>query len=185
MEIFRARLWAWETPVDAISSGRPLSGTNILLCASLLAIGGPSWAHADSTPSQVKSSQVHRLPSSPAGFRSTFDRLPYGCLLFLCRLDWIRQRKFLLFMVRGFVAVSALRSFLSAPSDTLHARSRFDSQRNCMFRPPESGPFLDEHGGSPRCHRAHCTGCHGAAIGTGSAKRMADAQPSSQLQFGQ
>ena len=44
--------------------------------------------------SQVKSSQVkkslrhlHRLPSSPAGFRSTFDRLPYGCLLFLYRLD--------------------------------------------------------------------------------------------------
>jgi hypothetical protein len=27
------------------------------------------------------------LPSSPAGFRSTFDRLPYGCLLFMYRLD--------------------------------------------------------------------------------------------------
>ena len=39
--------------------------------------------------SQVKSSQVklHRLPSSTAGFRSTFDRLPYGCLLFMYRLD--------------------------------------------------------------------------------------------------
>ena len=30
---------------------------------------------------------LHRLPSSTAGFRSTFDRLPYGCLLFLYRLD--------------------------------------------------------------------------------------------------
>ena len=30
---------------------------------------------------------LHRLPSSTAGFRSTFDRLPYGCLLFLFRLD--------------------------------------------------------------------------------------------------
>ena len=27
------------------------------------------------------------LPSSPAGYRSTFDRLPYGCLLFMYRLD--------------------------------------------------------------------------------------------------
>ncbi len=26
---------------------------------------------------------LHRLPSSPAGFRSTFDRLPFGCLLFM------------------------------------------------------------------------------------------------------
>ena len=25
--------------------------------------------------------------TSPAGFRSTFDRLPYGCLLFMYRLD--------------------------------------------------------------------------------------------------
>jgi hypothetical protein len=30
---------------------------------------------------------LHRLPSSTAGFRSTFDRLPYGCLLFTYRLD--------------------------------------------------------------------------------------------------
>ena len=30
---------------------------------------------------------LHRLPSSTAGFRSTFDRLPYGCLLFMYRLD--------------------------------------------------------------------------------------------------
>ena len=38
--------------------------------------------------SQVKSSRhLHRLPSSTAGFRSTFDRLPYGCLLFMYRLD--------------------------------------------------------------------------------------------------
>jgi hypothetical protein len=45
--------------------------------------------------SQVKSSQVKMdplrhlrpLPSSPAGFWSTFDRLPYGCLLFMYRLD--------------------------------------------------------------------------------------------------
>ena len=33
--------------------------------------------------SQVKSSQV-KLYQHPAGFRRTFDRLPYGCLLFMC-----------------------------------------------------------------------------------------------------
>ena len=32
------------------------------------------------------------LPSSPAGFRSTFDRLPYGCLLFMYRLDYTTER---------------------------------------------------------------------------------------------
>ena len=44
--------------------------------------------------SQVKSSQVKEpirhlrpLPSTTAGLRSTFDRLPYGCLLFMYRLD--------------------------------------------------------------------------------------------------
>ena len=48
--------------------------------------------------SQVKSSQVKSshlrpcrhlrpLPSTTAGLRSTFDRLPYGCLLFMYRLD--------------------------------------------------------------------------------------------------
>ena len=44
--------------------------------------------------SQVKSSQVKsrhlRLrphPSTTAGLRSTFNRLPYGCLLFMYRLD--------------------------------------------------------------------------------------------------
>ena len=30
---------------------------------------------------------LHRLPSTTAGFRSTFERLPYGCLLFMYRLD--------------------------------------------------------------------------------------------------
>ena len=37
------------------------------------------------------------LPSSPAGFRSTFDRqvdrLPYGCLLFMYRLDLTWRQK--------------------------------------------------------------------------------------------
>ena len=40
--------------------------------------------------SQVKSSQLRHLrplPSTTAGLRSTFDRLPYGCLLFMYRLD--------------------------------------------------------------------------------------------------
>ena len=39
--------------------------------------------------SQIKSSQVklRPLPSTTAGLRSTFDRLPYGCLLFMFRLD--------------------------------------------------------------------------------------------------
>ena len=39
---------------------------------------------------QVKSSQVKsipRLPSTTAGFRSTFDSLPFDCLLFMFRLD--------------------------------------------------------------------------------------------------
>ena len=36
-------------------------------------------------PPQSRSPVPQRvLPSSPAGFRSTFDRLPYGCLLFTC-----------------------------------------------------------------------------------------------------
>ena len=30
------------------------------------------------------------LPSTTAGLRSTFDRLPYGCLLFMYRLDLTR-----------------------------------------------------------------------------------------------
>jgi len=33
------------------------------------------------------------LPSSTAGFRSTFDRLPYGCLLFMYRLDLTWRRR--------------------------------------------------------------------------------------------
>ena len=38
---------------------------------------------------EVKSSQVKSipLPTTTAGLRSTFDRLPYGCLLFMYRLD--------------------------------------------------------------------------------------------------
>ena len=34
-----------------------------------------------------KSSVTPPLPSTTAGRRSTFDRLPYGCLLFMYRLD--------------------------------------------------------------------------------------------------
>ena len=30
--------------------------------------------------------RIHRLPSTTAGFWSTFDRLPYGCLLFMFRV---------------------------------------------------------------------------------------------------
>ena len=40
--------------------------------------------------SQTKSIPLRHLrplPSSPAGFRSTFDTLTYGCLLFMYRLD--------------------------------------------------------------------------------------------------
>jgi len=41
------------------------------------------WLDVKRKSSQVKSSQV----KSTAGFQSTFDRLPYGCLLFMYRLD--------------------------------------------------------------------------------------------------
>ena len=39
----------------------------------------------DGSPSAI--SIDSRPPLLRAGFRSTFDRLPYGCLLFLYRLD--------------------------------------------------------------------------------------------------
>ena len=39
----------------------------------------------------VEASQVKSYPSTTAGLRSTFDRLPYGCLLFMYRLDLERQ----------------------------------------------------------------------------------------------
>ena len=35
----------------------------------------------------VEASQVKSFPTITAGLRSTFDRLPYGCLLFMYRLD--------------------------------------------------------------------------------------------------
>ena len=82
MEIFRARLWAWETPVDAISSGRPLSGTNILLRASLLAVGGPSWHPLIRQPSQVTSSQVKSIDSRPPLLASGAHLI--GCRMVVC-----------------------------------------------------------------------------------------------------
>ena len=52
------------------------------------------------------------LPCSAAGFRSTFDRLPYGCLLFLYRLDLAFHRAF-----------SKLRVYIADKFDTARART--------------------------------------------------------------
>ena len=41
----------------------------------------------DVSPLMDSLRHLRPLPSSPAGYRSTFDRLPYGCLLFMYRLD--------------------------------------------------------------------------------------------------